>query len=60
MKKYTQFVQDFKTPEERKTMIESAEYKTLSQELQELSKKEQKYDVDPTDSGDFIWLYRRH
>lgn len=59
MNKYNQFVQDFKTPEERKKMVDSEKYKNLSRQITDLFSQERKYKIDPHDNGDFVWLYRR-
>ena len=60
MTEYTKLFADIKNQDEQKKVMESKEFKAMQKKLSALFQKEQKYNVDPNMSGDFVWLYRRN
>ncbi len=48
-----------KTEEQREELVKSEEYKELVQKNVELFKEKKAFNFEPTDSGDFVWLFRR-
>lgn len=45
--------------EEREKLMKNKDYQELIEKYQQLSKEKNEYRTDPTDSGDFVWLFRR-
>jgi hypothetical protein len=45
--------------EDREKLLESKEYRELIEKYQELAEAKEEYRTDPTESGDFVWIFRR-
>lgn len=56
---YSALFKDIKSPEDQKKVMESKEFKEISKKLSAIYAKIRKFDTNPNDSGDFVWLYRR-
>ena len=48
-----------KTDEERKELIKNEDYLKVSKKYGELFREKRTFDMEPTKSGDFVWLFRR-
>ena len=57
--KLNKLAQNAKTKEDRAKLLETKEFKELVEQYRKLFVEQQKYNSDPTASGDFVWLYRR-
>lgn len=57
--KIKELVSAAKTEEQREELVKSDAYKELVQENVKLFKEKRAFNFEPTDSGDFVWLFRR-
>ena len=60
MKDYRELVSSVGDDKEaRKEMYETDEYRAITKSLSKASAEVRKYKIDPSKSGDFVWLFRR-
>ncbi len=57
--KLRKMAEGVETREEIEQLQENEDYKALIEELQEVYRKLEPYDTEPTADGDFVWLFRR-
>ncbi len=57
--KIRELISQIKTDEEREKIGENEEYVQAMNDYRELSLEARKLDVDPYDTGEFVWLFRR-
>ncbi|MCO6457769.1 MAG: VCBS repeat-containing protein [Pirellulaceae bacterium] len=54
-----QFTSEAKTDEARQALAQNEAYQKLVREFQTLLNRQQEFDTDPSETGDFVWLFRR-
>ena len=57
--KLRELSQQAQTEESRRALAESEEYQKLLSDYQKLATDQRRLAPEPTQSGDFVWLFRR-